>query len=139
MKQRGDDKTERLIVEIDGDLLQELLENARVIHPREVILILRGKIKRKRGMRRVSISDYLLPPQALHGTSSSSFNLHMLPLDFSMVGTLHSHPSGLLEPSVTDLNQMVGLFAVIVAPPYRGVGDVAVFDRMGRPQTIEVK
>ncbi len=127
------------LVVIDKGLLKELLESAEAFHPREVILVLRGKIEQGEGERKINVTDYLIPPQAIHGISSSAFNPHMIPIDFSIVGTMHSHPSGVLLPSITDLNFMVGFFAVIVGPPYRDSRDVAAFDRRGEPVHLVVE
>lgn len=127
------------LVVIDKGLLKELLESAEALHPREVILVLRGKIEQGEGERKINVTDYLIPPQAIHGISSSAFNPHMIPIDFSIVGTMHSHPSGVLLPSITDLNFMVGFFAVIVVPPYRDPRDVATFDRRGEPVHLVVE
>jgi len=41
---------------------------------------------------------------AFSAHSSSGFSHYMLPEDMSYVGTIHSHPSGHTNPSVTNLN-----------------------------------
>ncbi|TDA31112.1 MAG: peptidase, partial [Hadesarchaea archaeon] len=60
-----------------------------------------------------------------------------LPLDPSLVGTAHSHPSGDLTPSPTDLNRFLGRVMVIVGFPYREE-DVAVYDGRGRRVGLRV-
>jgi proteasome lid subunit RPN8/RPN11 len=52
-------------------------------------------------------------------------------MDFSLVGTLHSHPSGSLMPSVTDLNHFFGNVLMIVGYPYADEENVAVYNRYG--------
>jgi proteasome lid subunit RPN8/RPN11 len=55
----------------------------------------------------------------------------MMPMDFSVVGTVHSHPSGNFNPSSTDLNHMFGRVLMIVGAPYKGEANVAVYNRNG--------
>jgi proteasome lid subunit RPN8/RPN11 len=45
----------------------------------------------------------------------------MLPIDFSVVGTVHSHPSSFPLPSEADLHlfEKYGKIHIIVAKPYR--------------------
>jgi len=56
----------------------------------------------------------------------------MLPIDLSIIGTAHSHPSGVLKPSITDLNKFYGRIMIIAAYPYRTEKDLAVFDGEGK-------
>ena len=55
----------------------------------------------------------------------------MLPLDTSILGIAHSHPNGVLRPSLEDLNHYYGRLMIIVGPPYESEKDVALFDREG--------
>ncbi|MEM3616264.1 MAG: hypothetical protein QXX09_06385, partial [Candidatus Methanomethylicia archaeon] len=59
------------------------------------------------------------------------FKPSMIPIDFSIVGTVHSHPSGILNPSVEDYSNMYGLIMVIIAYPYSSIRDMAIFNRDG--------
>ena len=45
---------------------------------------------------------------------SSHFNPYFLPIDFSIIGTVHSHPSGVLKPSIADLNHGYGKIMLIM-------------------------
>jgi len=105
-----------------------------MLHPREAILLLKGKMNK----HRIVINDTQIPPLATHGNTFSTFPLHMLPIDFSIVGVAHSHPSGALRPSVTDLNKFYGKIMVITAYPYRSEKNLAMFDREGKPFKYEV-
>jgi len=62
----------------------------------------------------------------------------MLPLDFSIVGTAHSHPSGVLMPSTSDLNNFYGRIMIIVAYPYKSEADLIVIDRRGERLNYEL-
>jgi len=115
-------------VYIKRQVLDSLLSYARSLHPREGILLLRGK---RRGDGWV-VEEVVIPPLATYGYGFSAFPLSLLPIDFSIIGTAHSHPSGHLAPSNTDLNHFFGYILVIVAPPYESERDVAAFDHEGR-------
>jgi len=118
----------------DSKVVDSLLSYARMQHPREGILLLRGKVDKEK----IVISDTEIPPFATHGQAFSSFPLHMLPIDFSIIGVAHSHPSGTLKPSMTDLNKFYGRIMVLVAYPYQTQQDIAVFDREGNAFKYEV-
>jgi proteasome lid subunit RPN8/RPN11 len=121
-------------VVIKKELLDVILEGAQRLYPKEYILLLRGKISREV----VTISDVLIPPLATYGKGFSGFPTHMLPMDFSIVGVAHSHPSGSLEPSVEDQNLSMGRIMLIVGFPYRGKENVAVFSRKEGKLSLEV-
>jgi proteasome lid subunit RPN8/RPN11 len=114
-------------VVINRNLLTVILESARAVYPRETILLLRGKTKKGR----TEITDIVIPPLATHGQRFSGFPTHMLPMDFSIIGSAHSHPSGVVQPSVEDLNHIYGRIMMILAYPFRGEEDVGVFDQSG--------
>jgi len=108
-------------------VVDSLLSYAQNSYPNEGILLLRGMVHKDE----IIVKNVIIPPFALHGRGFSSFPLHMLPLDLSILGTAHSHPSGNLQPSVSDLNHFYGKIMVIVAYPYRSKDDMGVFDREG--------
>lgn len=116
------------IVLIKRAVIESVLSYAQMLHPREAILLLKGKADK----HRILVNDTQIPPLATHGDTFSAFPLHMLPIDFSIVGVAHSHPSGVLHPSITDLNKFYGRIMVIVAYPYGSEENMAVFDREGK-------
>lgn len=120
---------------IGRQLLDIILQNARVAYPRETILLLRGKAKKNR----LEITDIIIPPLATHGEGFSGFPTYMLPMDFSLVGSVHSHPSGNATPSVEDLNHYFGRVMMIVAYPFLGENNVAIYDRSGERATLTLK
>lgn len=121
-------------VSIPRHLLDTILEGAKQLYPRESFLLLRGK--KSKGV--VSVSDLIVAPFAVHGKGFASFSSYMLPMDFSIVGTVHSHPSGINRPSNVDLNHMFGRVIMIVAYPYAGKEDVAVYDSNGERISLEM-
>lgn len=121
-------------VAISQEMLEMIQESARRLHPRETILLLRGKAVKNV----ITISDVLIPPLATYGRSFSAFPAHMLPMDFSIVGAAHSHPSGNLRPSVEDQNHSIGRILLIAGFPYKGEQNVAAYNRSGERLPLEV-
>jgi len=115
-------------------LLESMLSLARNNHPREIVLLLRGRVER--GF--ISIEDFLFPPLAVSGFSFAEFPLHMLPIDFSIIGTAHSHPSGAQAPSIGDLNHFYGRIMIIFAYPYTPI-QAAAFNAKGENMPLEVR
>jgi proteasome lid subunit RPN8/RPN11 len=62
----------------------------------------------------------------------------MLPMDFSIVGTVHSHPSGSLTPSDVDFNHFFGRILMIVGFPYADEQNVAVYNSHGEKLSLHV-
>jgi proteasome lid subunit RPN8/RPN11 len=79
-----------LTVTISKDLLDTIFESAKTLYPKETVLLLRGKKKKDT----IQITDLLVPPLATYGYGFANMPLHMLPMDFSLMGMVHSHPSG---------------------------------------------
>jgi proteasome lid subunit RPN8/RPN11 len=115
-------------------LLQAIFESARRLHPRETIFLLRGKSKGNS----IKISELLVPPLATCGMGFANVPIHMLPIDFSIVGMVHSHPSGNLAPSTTDLNHFFGSILMIVASPYKDERNVAIYNRQGNKLILQI-
>ena len=121
-------------VYIKKSVILSILEYASACHPREGILLLRGKVDKKK----IMIEEVELPPLSIRGSGFSSFPAYMLPIDFSIIGTAHSHPSGVLRPSATDMNKFYGRIMIITAYPYRTERDIAVFDGQGNSLKYEI-
>ena len=115
-------------MEFKRSVIDGILSYARIAHPNEGILLLRGRTSKDR----IVIEELVIPPLATHGQGFASFPLFALPIDFSIVGVAHSHPTGVLEPSIHDLNQFYGRVMVVVAYPYESESDIAVFNGEGR-------
>ena len=119
---------------LERSVVDSILSYAQIFHPKESILLLKGKVDKKK----IIIEDVQIPPLATHGSSFSSFPIFRLPIDFSVLGVAHSHPSGALYPSVVDLNKFYGRLMLIVAYPYLTEKDLAIFDRNGQQQNYIV-
>ena len=119
---------------VGEELLQAVFEGARRLYPREIVLLLRGEKKKNL----VKISEVVVPPLATYGSGFANIPLHMLPMDFSIVGTVHSHPSGNLTPSSADLNHVFGVVLMIVGFPFADERNVAVYNRNGEKLTLKI-
>lgn len=67
-----------------------------------------------------TISELVVLPGTISGESHAIFQLHMLPIDFTIIGTVHSHPSPLARPSKADLElfNKFGKIHIITAKPF---------------------
>ena len=85
------------------------------------------------------IGELLLVPGGTSGRRHANFHLYMLPADLSVVGTVHSHPSGALQPSDADLQlfRSWGRRHLILGAPY-SKGMWRAYDGNGRETTLEV-
>ena len=122
-------------VVIHKDVVDSILTYSRSAHPREGILLLRGKSKK--GV--VEVDSLVVPPMATHGQGFSSFNWWLLPIDLSFVGVAHSHPSGYAVPSHQDLLHAMGRVMVIAGYPYSDQDCLKVYDVRGNAIQFEVK
>jgi len=114
-------------VRFEKSVADSILSYSLDAYPREGILLLRGKAD-KNG---ILISDVVIPPLATHGRGFSGFSNIMLPMDLSVIGISHSHPSGALRPSIHDLNHFYGKIMVITAYPFESYDNIGVFNSRG--------
>jgi proteasome lid subunit RPN8/RPN11 len=121
-------------VTLTAELLDAIFEGARRLYPRETILLLRGK----RSKDSVEVRELVVPPLATHGHGFANIPLYMLPMDFSIVGTVHSHPSGNLTPSDVDFNHFFGRILMIVGFPFKDEQNVAVYNPNGEKLHLEM-
>ncbi len=120
-------------INVDEELLLEMLSFAKDMHPKEAILLLRGEVKKAT----ITITDYLFPPFATTNSISASYPIHMLPIDFSIIGTAHSHPSGTLSLSIQDINHMYGRISLLMVYPY-SKENVAVFNKQAERVELNI-
>jgi len=121
-------------VSLSAELLDAIFEGARRLYPKETILLLRGK-KSKDVIR---VNELVVPPLATYGRGFANIPLHMLPMDFSIVGTVHSHPSGNIAPSPADCNHFFGSILMIVGFPFAGEQNVAVYNSRGERLPLHI-
>lgn len=100
---------------IQDKCLNLIFESAKSTYPNEF-----GGFLRVDDEYRDTISEIIILPGTIQGDSHTIFKLHMMPVDFNIVGTVHSHPSTTFYPSNTDLHlfQKHGKVHIISAFPY---------------------
>jgi proteasome lid subunit RPN8/RPN11 len=119
---------------LGAELLDAIFEGARRLYPRETILLLRGK----KSKDSIEVLELVVPPLATYGRGFAGVRLHMLPMDFSIVGAVHSHPSGNLAPSDVDFNHFLGRILMIVGFPFADERNVAVYNSNGEKMPLEI-
>ncbi|MCL9817637.1 Mov34/MPN/PAD-1 family protein [Natronocalculus amylovorans] len=128
------------ILGIARDTLRFALEASEETHPNEYMGMLRAEDSRKLGLDRKGqvITDVLIIPGTRSNATSATVQSSMIPNDIKSVGSVHSHPSGVLRPSDADLATFTsGDVHIIVGAPY-GWGDWKAFDNSGQQTTLDV-
>ncbi len=110
--------------------LKMAMEIAKDNYPHEFAALMRA--------RDGLIIELLFIPGTIGGERSASIPFYMAPVDFSIVGVLHSHPSPNYHPSKADLAlfDRYGRVHIIVAYPYN-MDSWMAFDRLGN--TVDLK
>ena len=113
--------------------LRMILETAKSSYPDEFAAVLR--YDKRNGI----ITEIMLLPGSFSGERSATLQLHMLPIDYSVVGTVHSHPSRSNHPSEQDIHlfQKFGHTHIIVCLPF-DEDSWQGYDLRGEPIELEV-
>jgi proteasome lid subunit RPN8/RPN11 len=125
---------------IAEETLEFALEAARETHPDEYMGFLRAEDARRLGLDRDGdvITDVLIIPGTSSNPMSATVDSNMIPNSRDAVGSIHSHPNGVLRPSDADLDTFrSGKVHVIMGAPY-GRRDWRAFDRDGERTTLDV-
>jgi len=134
----------REVIGIADDALSFVLEASAETHPDEYMGFLRAeRVDRldaaldARGSDLVVV-DVLVIPGTTSNPVSATVRENLVPNDNRTVGSVHSHPNGVLRPSDADLATFgSGPVHVIVGAPY-GRDDWRAFDRQGDPRDLPV-
>jgi proteasome lid subunit RPN8/RPN11 len=121
----------RDVTGISRDLIKLIMEASKSSHPHEFAALLRAE----KGV----ISEMLLVPGTASDEDSAIMMFHMMPIDRSIVGSVHSHPVHDLRYSDADLNMFgsKGTYNFIVAFPY-GDNDWVCYNPRGERVAIPV-
>jgi proteasome lid subunit RPN8/RPN11 len=100
------------IWKIKEECLKLIIESSKSIYPREFAGLLSAKNN--------VISEIVILPGTISGESHAIFQFHMAPIDYSIVGTVHSHPSYSSMASEADLHlfEKYGRIHIIIAMPF---------------------
>ena len=99
-------------INIKRGLLQGILALCKDHHPREIL----GLLRVINGI----VEEYILPPGAITSKHSGLYYPNRLGFDSSLMGSIHSHPSGHPYPSIVDINHVFKgkRYNFIIAYPY---------------------
>lgn len=117
---KKDKKEKKPFVQISWKITKKclnlILEASKSSYPNEF-----GGLLRVDSISKDTITEIVILPGTVSGDSHAIFQLHMLPIDFSIVGTIHSHPSPVPRPSEADLHlfEKFGRVHMIVASPFK--------------------
>ncbi|MGM0397941.1 MAG: Mov34/MPN/PAD-1 family protein [Halobacteriota archaeon] len=130
------------VLGIAAETLDFAREAARDAHPNEYLGILQatpaGDLDGFSGREGVVITDILVIPGTKSGPTSATMKRHLVPNDNRTVGSVHSHPNGVLRPSDEDRSTFgAGVVHVILGAPY-GPDDWRSFDSEGERRSLSV-
>ncbi|MFC2154627.1 Mov34/MPN/PAD-1 family protein [Candidatus Altiarchaeota archaeon] len=117
---------------IKREALELILGVSRELYPREFTGQLRaeGEI----------ITEVLVIPASTFGEGFAQTRRDMIPIDKSIIGSVHSHPGPSYSPSQADLKyfRKMGEIHLIVRHPFKEINDIAAYDSEGRGVSLEV-
>lgn len=128
------------VIGIARDTLEFALEASERSHPDEYMGMLRGEDARNLGLDQdgTVITDVLVIPGTESNPVSATVKTNMVPNDTRSVGSVHSHPNGVLRPSDADLGTFTkGSVHIIIGAPY-GRTDWQAFDSEGERRDLSV-
>ncbi|WP_312909292.1 Mov34/MPN/PAD-1 family protein [Natronosalvus caseinilyticus] len=128
------------ILGIAEETLEFALESSEAAHPDEYMGFLRGTEAAELGLDRegLVITDVLIIPGTESNSVSATVQTSSIPNDVKALGSVHSHPNGVIRPSQADLETFGrGSVHVIIGAPYRR-NDWKAFDSQGRRTHLEV-
>lgn len=127
----GEEAPLRRVTRIQRDVLDLVYEASRASHPQEFGAALRAEGD--------TITEIVLVPGTLQGDRHAILPLGYLPIDASIVGTVHSHPGPSAQPSDADLQlfRHFGHTHLIVHEPYVD-GTWIAYDHDGYVIELEV-
>ncbi|RQG89985.1 proteasome protein [Natrarchaeobius halalkaliphilus] len=128
------------ILGIAEETLEFAIESSEASHPAEYMGFLRGTEAHRLELDRdgLVITDILVVPGTESNSVSATVRTSQIPNDVKALGSVHSHPNGVIRPSDADLETFGrGSVHIIIGAPY-GRTDWKAFDSQGRPTNLNV-
>ena len=118
------------MIKLKRRALEAIIKSAKSTHPREFTALLEGV----KGV----VTGIVMLPGDTYARSSSSYDPHMLPLGIDFLGSVHSHPNGVVEPSSQDLKTFnkTGGWHAVIGYPY-GIKSICFYNSRG--ERVEFK
>jgi len=119
-------------IRVKKHTLEDIAEAAKNTYPKEFLALI-GSTKKNR-----VIDEFVLMP-ATYGDTFSSMQLHLVPFDKSIMGSVHSHPGPSAKPSSADINffKKTGKMHLIISMPFN-IQNIRAFDSEGKELEMEV-
>jgi proteasome lid subunit RPN8/RPN11 len=135
--------SQRELSGIAAEALTFAREAAEDTHPNEFMGLLR--VQRADRVKRtdlapdeILITDVIIVPATKSSPVEATVRSNLVPNDGRTVGSIHSHPNGVLRPSAADLSSFGrGIVHIILGAPY-GPDDWQAFDRDGDRMELPV-
>ena len=127
------------VVGIAEETLAFVLDAARDTHPNEYMGLLRAERARSVGVDRdgLVVTDVLVIPGTSSNPVRATVRTDMIP-NVRRVGSVHSHPNGVLQPSNADLQTFgTGEVHLILGHPYHR-SNWKAYDRDGHTRELDV-
>ncbi len=128
------------ILGIAEETLQFALKASEQTHPDEYMGLLRATAASELGLTEDGqlITDVLVIPGTQSNSVSATMKTNMVPNDHQAVGSVHSHPNGVLKPSTKDRQSFSrGSVHIIIGAPYQ-TDTWRAFDSSGEPIELPV-
>ena len=129
------------VVGIAREALDFAMEAAEDSHPNEYLGLLRGTPAKEFDAGPDDgyvVTDVLMVPGTETNPVSATFNSSQVPNDMRNVGSVHSHPNGVLAPSDADRATFGrGDVHIILGAPY-DPNSWRAFDNEGEPRSLDV-
>jgi len=130
------------VLGIAEETLTFVRESATDAHPNEYLGVLQttpaSELEGMGDRDGVVVTDVLVIPGTETGPTSATMRRHLVPNDRRTVGSVHSHPNGVLRPSDEDRSTFgAGVVHIILGAPY-GPDDWRAFDSEGERRSLSV-
>lgn len=121
-------------IKVDSLVIDEIIETARNVHPREFAALLEGKVEDES----LHVTGLIFLPGET-SNEGAVMQVLMLPPFTSTIGSVHSHPTPNNNPSMEDLHffSKNGFFHMIIGYPYQE-DTIASYDRYGNRIDFEI-
>jgi proteasome lid subunit RPN8/RPN11 len=118
-------------MKIRKGVIELVMETSKDSLPNEFAALLRA--------RNDIIYEIALLPGTISGDRSAIMQIFMRPIDLSYVGTVHSHPSGVIRPSDEDVSlySKFGAVHIIVGYPFT-IDSWRAFNNEGEEISVEM-
>lgn len=128
------------VIAITESSLQFILETARSSHPNEVLLTLHSDEELElNGETGQVVTEIQLHPNISSSETQVTFDPSVMPTATDVVGTAHSHPNGVIQPSTMDMNSgfHTGDTHIIAGYPYTD-DSWKVFSQSGQQKELAI-